>query len=355
MRALLSEVNPSAAIVRLSSSSLRLDEETVDQVVQALLRSRSSKATALSQREAWRAMSGGQPDYLVSLNSSAQPRRLSVAIPYIPASVGSGLRSIALAPVGTQGEWNLANVTRALQVLFPSAKLSAPTVEDTWSAPVLKESQHGHFSRLLDLARAKVLTARQDKESRRCVEAAISLLEKRSPDQLRAIVENIRSVHGTLVVKAGIVASSGHDKVTGALTHRQNTTFVEACRGFVAMRPAKLEAVTQSRLVVEGLFSADDVAVLTDLFAQCCQVRLPLREHVRASDLSDEDKRRVVQSDPKYNARPLPGNVWFDGHSYVDIRGSRSLLRPDMALLVEEYLQDENSRIDKYNAQLKDF
>ncbi len=355
MRALLSVANPSTSLVRLSSTSLRLDEETIDQVVQALLRSRSSKGSALSQREAWRVMSGGQPDYLELLHSCAQPKRLSVVVPFIPSSVGSGLRSVALAPVGTPGEWNLTNVTRVLQLLFPSAKLSAPTVEDTWSAPAKKEGDGGHFSRLLALARAKVLTARQDKESRKRLEAAVSLLERHSPDELRGIVENIRSVHGTLIVKAGIVATRSDGDAIGALTLRQNTTIVEVCRGFVVMRPAKIEVAPQSRLVVEGMFSVDDVAILTDLFAQCCQVRLPRREHLRASDFSDEYKQRVVQSDPKYSTRPLPGNVWFDGHSYIDIRGSRSLLRPDVALLAEDYVRDENNRIDQYNAQLKDF
>ncbi len=157
-------------------------------------------------------------------------------------------------------------------------------------------------------------------------------------------------------MKSGVVASS-HEETSNMRSRHQSSIIVESCAGFVVLRPLSSEIspfAFENKLVVQGVFSVGEIATISELFSFCEQVQLPRRQPVHAGDLSQEDKLRI-QNDPKYNSVPLPGNVWFDGHSYVDIHGTSNALRPDIAALVSAFVVDENKRIEEYNAQLRDF
>jgi hypothetical protein len=65
-----------------------------------------------------------------------------------------------------------------------------------------------------------------------------------------------------------------------------------------------------------------------------------------------EKTRLLVQKE--WYKKPLPSGWWFDGAAYIDISGSRRVLRPDIDSLVELYVVDENVKIAAYNELLVD-
>jgi hypothetical protein len=261
-----------------------------------------------------------------------------------------------VAPPAT-GEWNLGNVVKAIQLLVPRGKLCSTAIEDTWKVPpAKKKSDNCSLSRVLELARAKVLTVRQCDEARKHFDVNVKELLVRNAQQFANIAASFRSVHGTVQTQSGVVIG-GESGSSSLRSQSQSSVSVEACCGFVVLRPSVSSGsspIAGSALVVEGIFSRADVALLTALFDLCCQRPLPRKAILVAISLTVDDKLRV-QSLPKFVSRPLPGDSWFDGHSYIDINGTRSSLRPDINEIVNEYVVDENRRTEQFNAQLVEF
>jgi hypothetical protein len=254
-------------------------------------------------------------------------------------------------------EWNLGNIVKTLQLLVPHAQLFSTAIEDTWAAPPSTKVASGSLSRLLALARAKVLTVRQCEEARRFFDRNVKELLLKNADQFVGVVESFRSAHGSVRTRSGLVIGGGEQGITRLRRQHQSSVVVEACSGFVVLRPSVHQSSVpsqQSALVVEGIFSQSDVAFLTQLFGLCYQRSLPRKALISVSELTFDDKLRI-QSLPKFCSRPLPGDAWFDGHSYIDINGTRSALRPDIGVLASEYVVDENKRTEQYNTQLVGF
>jgi hypothetical protein len=356
LRAYLSDVNPDAVLIRLSPANLRLDADTVELLLQSL----SADSPACRARAANRVMSGYAPDHLALLAHKQQTGGdlLHITRSNVPSLVGVGLRSFRVQPL-VGDEWNLGNVARVLQLLVPHGKLFSTAIEDTWAAPLPSKGATGGLSRLLALARAKVLTVRQCEEARRYFESNAKEFLLRNADQFASVVASFRSVYGMVRTRSGVVIDGGNGSGSSLRRQQQSIVTVEACSGFVVLRPSVHQSASptpsqQSGLVVEGIFSSSDVAFITQLIGMCCQRSLPRKAFLVANALTSEDKLHI-QALPKFSSRPLPGDAWFDGHSYIDINGTRSALRPDIGVLVSEYVVDENRRTELYNAQLVGF
>lgn len=352
LRSYLSTVNPAASIVRLNPGNLRLSEETVDSLLSQLSGTgRSSSVGVPTARDAARILAGYPPEYLAALR--AKPS-VSVTPAYTPAAVagGLGLSAFSVAPP-TSERWNLTNVVKTLKALFPSAKVHATSVEDTWSVPPVVKGE-AVFTRLLSLARAKVLTMRQGEESVKQYDRLSSAFLSPRSQQHQHIVRGLRSVHGVITLKSGYVVGAAADKA--GLQHRteDSVAVVEACAGYIVIRPVACGVARTNRLSVQGILNKDDRNFVSQLFDYCTQQKLPRRALLKAADLTI-DTLLSVQGNSKYNTRPLPGNVWFDGHTYLDINGTRNVLRPDLDMLVEEYVRDENKKIEQYNSQLEGY
>jgi len=305
---------------------------------------------ALSNRESSRIVAGYPSDYLAVLKNFIS---ISMTAAYTPASVGLGLSSFNVSP--GKESWNLNNIIKTLRLLFPGAKVCTTAIEDTWNIPQKSEKdRQTKFSRLLELARAKVLTVRQSEESSKYYDKKSTAYYAPRNLQYRHIMKSIRTIHGCVSLKGGLSVSP---RSTNEFPHQSEDTLacVEVCAGYIVIRPVAADShCVPNRLTVQGVFHKEDKAFIEELFDYCVQLKLPRRETLKASDLTIDDLLSI-QGNVKYNKKPLPGNVWFDGQTYVDINGTRNVVRPDINDLVEEYLRDENKKIEDYNNQLTGF
>ena len=328
-RAHMLKIDSSATIIRLSPNNLRVDEDGLGQI--------SAAVRAGSDATVFRFLRGSPPEYLALLASIAEvPVPLSVRAAYIPATVGRGLRNLSVAaPAGCH--WHLDSVMKLLHLLFPVAKMCATPMPEHWIIPAAVGKVR-HLARMLELARAKVLTTRQCEEASKQFDRRTTTLITGNLNQFKCLVLGLRGL-------CGVVSVGG--------TSRGR---VEAGAGFILARPDdSVMPVVKESLTVEGVFTKEDEVLLAELFNCCVKVALPRKKLVLTDALTANDKL-LIQADQKYTTGlALPGNVWYDGQTYVDISGTRSLLRPDIEVVVDKFLADENHRIHVYNAQLEGF
>ncbi|KAJ1424404.1 hypothetical protein B484DRAFT_420408 [Ochromonadaceae sp. CCMP2298] len=325
-----------APILRLTPSNLRVDPEAFD-VILGVVRSGGGGGG-----------SGGRVSPHLCAYLAQQPHH--------PPMVDASFTVLRMRPTGptgpTRGTWSAASVLSVLQLLLPGAKLSAAAVEDTWTAPPYKGAQGGKggvFKRLVQLARAKVqvLCGRQSEEGRRVFQERIKELtgggggggESGGNSPLQRLIRGMRGVHGVLLLPTGA------------------RTMVEACSSYIIARPSAMGGMgmdvgeLEAEVVVQGVFGSREAALLMELFDACKSHRLLPRPPLLPSDVSFETRLRVQRG---RGDRELPGGWWFDGQGYIDIQGSRCPLRPDIEVLVGEYVQQENEKIGAYNELLVD-
>lgn len=382
----LSVANPSAQVLKLSPNNLRLDQEGLDLVLGIAQSSRAaagvsgSVSVAGTERQAW-ALSRGAPrhDLVQSLSAESAASYLATLGTYhhnIPGMVGIGLRTVLLRPTG---EWNLRSVLQTMQLILPSSRLSSSVAEDTWKVPAKSsagpaDARSRFFKRVIQLAKAKVMSARQEEEGRRVYQQTVERLAKRKfvvgaskgtskgeDEVLQRLIRGVRSVHGVVSLPAGSVsvqeAASASPVRTKPTSVISNKAFLEGNSVFAVLRPMPAGAAASSReagLLVQGVFGKQEIALLEELFAACAQFKLQPKPALTLSDVGLADRLRVQNTDKYASQCALPGNWWYDGQTYVDISGTRRPLRPDIDKLVELFLLDENAKIEEYNALLKE-
>lgn len=369
----LALINPTAQILKLSPNNLRLDQEGLDLVLSIVQSSHSTAgvAAAATERQAW-ACSRGVPrhnllDQLSAESSTSYLQTLRVFRTNSPPMVGIGLTTVHLRP---SAEWNLRSVLHTIQLIFPSARLSSSVAEDTWKVPVKRNTaadvRTRFFQRVIQLAKAKVMSARQEEEGRRVYQQTVARLSKGKvvagkgeEEVLQRLIRGVRSVHGVLLLPSGSVSVQEPQSASPQRVKPQsasNAAFLEGNSNFAVLRaiPPSSGSHHEVGLMVQGVLGKLEITLLEELFAACTQFKLLPKPLLNLSDVNITDRLRV-QSTEKYASRcELPGNWWYDGQSYVDISGTRRPLRPDIDRLVELFLLDENAKIAEYNALLKE-
>lgn len=345
LRAHLEVANPTAQVLKLAPGNLRLDRDSLEVVLDSIQGSSAGKRLgALTERQACSLASGVPLTSLVrQLPGEARAEYLQnprAVHPHCPAFVGIGLTAVRLSPGSLHlTEWSLHSVLQTVQLLFPAAKVLSPAVEGTWKVPAKKAGKISRFHRLIQLAKAKVMSARQEEEGQKIYQCAVTRLKKTrasagAEEVLHRLVRGVRSVHGVVQLAAG----------TGVL---------EANGSFVVVRPCPDHAEASAvGLTIQGVLGKQEVALLEELFAACAQFRLQPRAKRTPEEVTLAE-RLAIQLNKKYADQcALPGNWWFDGQTYVDINGTRRPLRPDIDKLVDLYLVDEHAQVAEYNALL---
>ena len=443
-RALLSAANPAALIVRLAPTNLRLDGDRLDTVLK-LIQQQYFAVASNSGKPAGNMGSGSFAEKVSCAVSRATPSAalvgalLSAPAPVpapdsqslyahclhsaaVPGCVGMGadqLRGFG-AVAGTPSvlvlrpsdvgatEWNVQHVLQILQqVLFPASRLSSARVdEDSWKVPphsragaALSTGSPSHFQRLIELAKAKVLSSRQREAGNALFASNLRVLAEEQGRELALLARDMQSVHGFLTLPAGVrtntattvgaVTTTGTGAGAKQISTGGGVASIEANKSFMVVRGSYGAEASKKRLselydyqsipsaaagaagaaggvggggssssrygatlIFQGCFTARQAALLRQLLHLCAQYRLRPKPHLTLRDVSKAEKLSV-QANPNYcNLRELPAGWWFDGVSYVDIDGTRRDLRPDIELLLEAYVQDTNARVDEYNHML---
>lgn len=344
-RAHLEVANPSAQILKLAPGNLRLDRDSLEVVLDSVQSSAAAKRAGGSLTERYaRALSEGVPLAALIKQLPAEARAeylqsLRAVHPHCPAHVGIGLIAVHLSPA-TLGvsEWSLQCLLQSVQLLFPAAKIFSSAVEGTWKVPARKAGRTSKFHRLIQLAKAKVMSARQEEEGQKLYHFAVARLKKTkaaagNEEVLTRLVRGVRSVHGAVHLASG----------AGVL---------EANSSFVVVRPSAAVDASAVGLTVQGVLGKQEIALLEELFTACAQFKLQPRVRRSSEDVSQAE-RISIQLNKKYSDKfALPGNWWFDGQTYVDINGTRRPLRPDIEKLVDLFLADEHAQVAEYNALL---
>ena len=374
----LAVANPTAQIVKLSPNHLRLDQESLDLVLSISQAGRGSNSVTQvgTERQAWWTCRGGpRGDQLAQLPAEVAAnyvQSLRTVRLNTPAMVGTGLTAVHLEP---SSEWNLRSVLQTIQLIFPSVKLSSSVAEDTWKVPAKQptgpaDARTRFFKRVIQLAKAKVMCARQEEEGRRVYQQTVGRLSKTkattsngkaAEDVLQRLIRGVRSVHGVLQLPTGAVVV--HESATPSNAHSKlpntsNKALLEGNTHFAVLRALSagsgVNAGHKVGLVVHGVLGKQEVALLEELFAACTQFKLHPKALLSAEDVGLAERLRIQNLAQYSSLFELPGNWWFDGQSYVDISGTRRPLRPDIDKLVDMYLVNENAKIVEYNAMLKE-
>ena len=371
----LAVANPSVQVLKLTANNLRLDQEGVDMVLAVVQATQSASGVSVAgtERQAWASSRGAIRSALIpqlSVEASASYlQSLHAHHPQCPAMVGIGLTAVHLLPAG---EWNLHSVMQTIQLIFPTAKLSSTATQETWKVPSKHSAGSGpvrgkFFKRVIQLAKAKVMSGRQEEEGRKVYRQVVDRLIKSKvvgatggkgdEDILQRLIRGVRSVHGVLQLPTGV--PSVHDPLPAfpLRSHGHcSKAWLEGNSNFAVLRAFSPTAEAHPSgtvgLVVHGVLGKQEIALLEELFAACAQFKLLPKPVITAADVSLAERLRV-QNTVKYSEQcALPGNWWFDGQVYVDIGGTRKPLRPDIDQLVELYLVDENAKVAAYNTLL---
>lgn len=311
--------------------------------------------------------------------------------------IKSSITVVRLTTGSATVHWDIQNVIQTLQRLFPVAKqqlastTAAVVCANTWKVPTTTEQQPQQpmraMQRLIQLAKAKVLNMRQYKEGRARYETNMQALlgsddripstatssstaatKKKMVSVLQRLIRGICTVHGVLQLPGGQKPSaaapnggSGNSKQLVSVAASE--VLLEASSKHILLRSSNSSKTpsTNNRssndgsvLIVQGIFSCDEVALLKAMFELCVQHKLKPRSLISAENVSVSQQLALQSSDSKYNVayNTLPSGWWFDGQGYVNINGTRRQLRPDINCLIDSYIIDENAKIVKYNALL---
>lgn len=171
------------------------------------------------------------------------------------------------------------------------------------------------------------------------------------------------SVEGLVRVRSS--AAQGSGSKAGNISKHCNEfmyVYVEACKGaiiFKADQPgdrftSDLNSGIDS-LKMQGSFRKPTHALLLELFSSCGALQLKPKVDLTRDDLSTSTIKRVHSRYCEKNImdKPLPNGWWFDGNIYLDIDGNQREYRPDLELILDQYLILKNKEILEYNTLLQ--
>lgn len=224
--------------------------------------------------------------------------------------------------------WDMNILSNLMKRLFPLAAMTNTIDVHSWNKTVVGSKG---MKRAVELATTKVMTARYRTESMAAFQAEANKL---TPEVLGHIQQGMFCLYGTVKVQ----------EMSGNSVY----AMIEACAGAIIVRPSEVPGNT---VTFQGSLHAADVVSLKHLLELCsCGAPRTLttigRHDVNASDLMDIQRKYAQEF------IQLPTGCWFDGQFYIDVRGNRSVIRPDVEQMVDRYVEDANRNVEKYNKML---
>ena len=357
--------------------SLRLDRNGLE-AVQTAARAGRSPSSGVTERQAC-SLARGYPvaSLITQLPTEIRAeyqKQLTVSHSECPGIIGNCLSTLQFTPASLGiSEWNLQNILQTIQVLFPSSKQYTIAIENTWKAPPSHSTETvSRFKRVIELAKAKVMSVRQEEEGRHVYTHNLQSLCKpqsstnttskattaaTTDEVLHRLIRGIRSIHGLLQLPSGTRMWSTDSTTQTAFNVTGTMVVIEANSSYTILRPTPSPTTatssTEVGITIQGIFSKKEINFLTEIFKISSQYKLPNKELLTIESVTTEQSLNI-QNMTKYSSQcTLPGNWWFDGHSYIDINGMKRLLRPDIDKLLALYIHDENLKIREYNEMLK--
>jgi hypothetical protein len=394
-------VNRDAEIIRVNPTRLRVDDDDVDAIVKYL---GLKNPDVMSARESARRLRHA-PSLSTATMTATRSRVTST--PHSCTASLSGLRVLRLHARSlpqcrfSPGIWSLNSLLSVLQFLFPSAAVCAPPglLSEVWhsdsplsssstsaslssssSAPTsvfTPSSPHFNdelntvkrgFRRLTDLATMKVFSERRFAEEKLNLQ---HLLDKIAAAELHSkamsVVQTLRigliSVEGLVRVRSSVAQGSG-SKAGNTSKHSSvfMYVYIEASKGaiiFKADQPgdrytSDLNSGIDS-LTMQGSFRKPTHALLMELFSSCGALQLKPKVDLTRDDLTTSTIKSVHSRycEKSIMDKPLPNGWWFDGNIYLDIDGNQREYRPDLELILDQYLILKNKEISEYNILLQ--
>lgn len=388
--------NIDAKIVKLSPNYLRFDEESMEKLVE-LLHTKTNptevKITKLSNRRdvvdvflsatAAHRLARGYPSLdmiklhnaLVKISAAESKQDSKEADPNEPYSllkvlcqsgvlcapniIPNTFKTVHFTPTSIGIEhWDLHYLIKLMQAVFSDAKIAATAITETWTPPKNRQGLTG-IVRAVQLARAKVMLARQIEGGKTNFASKMEELLSKNATRFGSLGERVKTVHGSVALKSGMLLHTSEKNSKPLVWDGNSTTgagFIEVCQGHIAVRASGTVVTGDADtewLTIQGTLDTDDVTLLNALLKLCATFKLQPKQTLQAGDISTT-QRAVIQQDSKYKDMPLPSGVWFDGQYYVDINGTKLDIRPDIDALLAKFLIEENRKIKVYNSLLAD-
>lgn len=362
-RKYLNTVNPFGVLIRLNPTNLNLVEEDVQQFFVIPLLKKYSSPFHLLDREA-AAVTVGYPTPPLQKLIGNDTKSLEYSISMYSASPEAiaSIQTAKITPtlIGIE-QWALSSLIQLLSFIFPSAKTGTSAVSHFWS--VATSSSKRGFHRLLQIASAKVLSEKHHKTIDQQYKAWVASIERQHTETIESLRAGLDSVHGVLFLENESLSTSttqmdGNVLKSYSCSNKKNTCIIiEANKGFVAIREkvdfSRLadSSPSNSYLIVNGSVNNSSLDVLKRLFKACEKFPLARKKLLGVEEINKYEKIRI-QALRNFKDRPLPQGWWFDGHFFLDHRGSHQELRPDIEEIISEYVEMENKKVDHYNTLL---
>lgn len=370
----LQNLNSTATIYKITPINMRLHDDTIEYLqekiekYQKLLKNSSISTIPFSTRPITM-LRLGLCGNTTGINSPQTQTATIYRKSQNPMVIGKGLTSFTInhniiSNNTTKSIWDLTNLLQTLQLLFPSAIVNSMNMDDSWSIPENKEGLVG-WKRAIVLAKTKVMTSRQYEEGKAIFSKKLNSFVNENKKELKSIQSGIISLHGIIRLRSGTFLSlkaneNSNNSINSTYKSKSlqsNWAYIEASKGVVIVRSiddktliSRLEMNEKYRgeLTFQGIFNDPDIVQIKQLLSYCQPHLLQKKKYVKSEDLNEWNH---IQIQKKYNDLVKLGDGWwFDGNSYIDMKGSRRRIREDIELLVTIYLKKVNEDIKLYNS-----
>ena len=374
----IQSVNSSVNVVRLNPTNIRLEEDTLDVLINLLKATEINSSGSHNVRSSIYTVRHDPLSILTNKNNCKIPKQISVRRSLRPEinSYHSGLCTLNVPMPSSV--WSIQSLLSVLQLLFPLATVSCPStlLIESWCANNVDRSiGNTGFNRLIKLATYKVFSARRCEEERRVMKKILSEFKNSGNKKLTQKLKNGKEMVSEItMLKVGILSvsgmiSAGHNRGTvpvinahGQMDSKVNNTWVslEANAGAIIFREEnsfKNTSVSNiQNLTVQGSFVKVTRALLFELFSACSVLPLRPKPLLTLSDItiSMTEKAQLKYCGVNHQLRALPGGWWYDGNVYLDIGGNQRKFSPDIDEILDLFLIEKNNEIIKYNALLND-
>lgn len=356
----LSVVNPKVVCLKLTPSSNKIDDDVFSGLLEFVF-SRKSRPYNRYSNMTW--ITRGYGSSFKHNGERLTMRKSSSALALASITSGISHRHFHLP---ANERWSASLLLTTLHVLFPKAteNITSSFGESSWHIPPNIHNLRG-WARIVELAKVKVFSKQQLEEGRKTLEKKIAnYSNEKSSELLQLIRSNLLSV------KAFIKVSSPSRTESSASASDVQTQFIEndrvqgqscwisieANEGSILIKRILESEISHAccltlrdEVTAHGYFSSTTEGGLRDLFNSCVEHKSTKKTFLNRVDISEVTKFEIQS---KSGDVPLPGNCFYDGHSFIDVSGHRHRFRLDIDDLVENYLRCENAKIQYYNESL---
>ncbi len=351
--------NPSVSVVRVNAHLLRLEDDFIDELVDTF----GTKKDAHSKSVEYIRLARGY------FNANHTVDDADATVSHRKTNYGEDIahsqdtyRHVCLRPSHADTFWDVSNLLKSLQLIFPTATVNSSVVQNTWSPPEASSADKSWWRRAIQIARIKALTNMRVDKCRESYEHWRSSFLANQLHHVQELRERTFSIHGFYRISKGeVVKGAVTRSAPVSLSNLSAATWVhvEANSGNIIIRAldglaasmVPLEVLGSDLLVATGLYKDLEISILDKLFTASEQTNLQPQSLLRREDVTHS---QLISIQNAAHLKPLTGGYWFDGSGFVDIHGSRREFRPDIEELVQDYLHERNSRIREYNSIIEE-